>query len=190
MIGFRYNIMYRSCRCWRAIKVILKTCLGRIHMRLLFSVVCLCALASFRLTPTALAQGPGIVATTTSFHRAYAIVPLIGKGTHDDPSRPMFVPAEGLAARNQPSIVERNQPGFAKPRTGIVAFTAIPTDDGRAMIVEYVSMDRAGLREILESRAPGVQVFEAGRDSRGAIEAVFKARRKDFDFLRFQTKVR
>ena len=139
---------------------------------------------------TAFAQGPGIVPTTTSFERIYAIVPLIGKGTHDDPTRPMFVPADGTASRNQPSIVERNQAGFAKPRTGIVAYTAIPTDDGRAMIVEFVSMDRAGLREILESRTPGVQVFERGRQPQAAVEAVFKARRKDFDFARFQTKVR
>ncbi len=41
--------------------------------------------------PIGLAGGPGILATTTSFQRVYAIVPLVGKGTHDDPTRPMFV---------------------------------------------------------------------------------------------------
>jgi len=140
--------------------------------------------------PIGLAGGPGILATTTSFQRVYAIVPLVGKGTHDDPTRPMFVPADGTASRNQPSIVERQQPGFAKPRTGIISYTAIPTDDGRSAIVEFVSMDRAGLREILESKAAGVQVFERGRQPDSAVDTVFKGRRKDFDFSKFQNKVR
>ena len=87
---------------------------------------------------TARAQGPGILATTTSFERVYAIVPLIGRGTNDDPVRPMFVPAGGFRALNQPSILERAQPGFAKPRTGIVSYTSIPTDDGKSAIVEFV----------------------------------------------------
>jgi hypothetical protein len=153
-------------------------------MRLFLSVVCICALGR------AFAQGPGIIPTTTSFQRVYAIVPLVGKGSSDDPTRPMFVPAEGIAARNQPSIIERQRPGFVKPRTGIISYTAIPTDDGKHAIVEFVSMDRAGLREILESRAPGVQVFERGRQPDSAVDAIFKARRKDFDFSKFQNKVR
>jgi hypothetical protein len=153
-------------------------------MRLLFSVVCAC------LLEVAWAQGPGILPTTSSFHRVYAIVPLVGKGTSDDPSRPMFVPAAGIHTQNQPSIVERQRPGFARQRTGIISYTAIPTDDGKHAIVEFVSMDRAGLREILESKAPGVQVFERGRQPDSAVDTVFKARRKDFDFSKFQNKVR
>lgn len=159
-------------------------------MRLLSSVVFLYLSVSIFTIKAVSAQGRGIIPATTSFHRVYAIVPLVGRGTFDDPTRPMFVPAEGIAARNQPSIVERQRPGFAKPRTGIISYTAIPTDDGQAMIVEFVSMDRAGLREILESRAPGVQVFERGRQPDSAVDAVFKARRKDFDFTKFQNKVR
>ena len=159
-------------------------------MRLLFSVVCLCLSIPVITLTTASAQGPGILPTTTSFQRVYAIVPLVGRGTHDDPTRPMFVPAGGIHAQNQPSIVERQQPGFAKPRTGIISYTAIVTDDGRHAIVEFVSMDRQGLREILESRATGVQVFERGRQPDSAVDTIFKARRRDFDFSKFQNKVR
>ena len=115
---------------------------------------------------------------------------MIGKGTNDDPLRPMFVPAGGVQALNQPSIMERSRPGFVKPRSGIISFTAVPTDDGKSAIVEFVSMDRAGLREILESKAAGVQVFERGRQPQQAIDAAFKGRRRDFDFSKFQNKVR
>src|SRR5437868_13223219 len=51
------------------------------------------------------------------YERLYAIVPIIGKGTLDDPKRPMYAPAP---SQQNPTS-----------RTGILGFTHVVSDDGR-----------------------------------------------------------
>jgi hypothetical protein len=138
------------------------------------------------------AQGPGIVPVMSSYQRVYAVVPLIGSGAYGDPIRPMFVPAGGFQ-QNQPSIIEQRNPAAdGKPvRTGIISYSYVPSDDGKSALVEFVSADREGLREILESKAPGVMAFERGRTGKAEIEASFKSKKRDFDLDKmFQNKVR
>ncbi len=125
-------------------------------------------------SPSLFAQGPGVIAVHSSYERSYAVVPMQGKGTMQDPIRPMFVPAEGF------------KQGFS----GIIAYSYQLSDDGKSALVEFVSTNRAGLRPILESKLPGVKAFERGRHSTAEIEAVFRAKKKDFDFSKFQNKVR
>jgi hypothetical protein len=72
-----------------------------------------------------------------TYHRVIAVVPMIGSGTPTDPLRPKYAPA----------------PGSSTP-SGIVGFTQVPTDDGKAAIVEFVARTRAariGGRCTLES---------------------------------------
>jgi hypothetical protein len=112
--------------------------------------------------------------------RCFAVVPLVGTGTVQDPIRPMFVPANGLT----------NARMAGRAASGIISYSYQVSDDGKSALVEFVSTNREGLREILESRATGVQVFEQGRTSKTEVETVFKARKRDFDFSKFQNKVR
>jgi hypothetical protein len=105
-----------------------------------------------------------VIAVQSSYQRAYAVVPMTGKGTVDDPIRPMFAPSRGVDRKG---------------------------DDGKFALVEFVSATRAGLRPILESKAPGVVAFEMGRHPRAEIESAFRGKKRDFDFAKFPSnKVR
>lgn len=150
----------------------------------------LLVLAFLFLTITGLlnAQGTGVLAVQSSYARAYAIVPLVGRGTFDDPVRPMFAPTAATAqsAANR----EISVPGKLPERTGIIGYASVTTDDGKAAIVELVAVNRQGLRDILESKVPGIQVFELGRASTTEIEAAFRRVKRDFDLTAFQSKVR
>ena len=131
-----------------------------------------------------LAQGRGIIPNQSSFFRAWVICPMTGSGSWDNPIRPMFVPAQGFR-QNLPSVIATKAP----PRTGILSYSYQTSDDGKSALVEFVSIDRAGLREILESRTAGVAVFELGRNTRAEIETAFKAKKAGFDFAKFGNKV-
>jgi len=136
--------------------------------------------------PVLEAQGRGIATPHNSFERIVAIVPLIGTGQVGDAIRPMFVPAQGFT---QPA---RAAVDAAKPliRTGIISYQWQPTDNGKSAIVEFVAMDRDSLLPIIESKVPGVRVFERGRAAQALVEAALKAEKKDFDFNQFLLKVR
>ena len=60
------------------------------------------------------------------YDRVIAVVPFAGKGTPADPKRPQYAPWP-------PS----------KDPNGILAFTYLPSDDGRLAIVEFVARNRA-----------------------------------------------
>ena len=146
----------------------------------MLTVACLFGLDSAR------AQGRGIIPVHSSFERVAAIVPIIGAGTVSDPTRPMFVPAGGFQQNVRP-VIDRTPAS----RTGIISYSYQMSDDGKSALVEFVSVDRAGLREILESKAAGVTVFERGKHDKATIEAAFKGKKKDFDFEKFSmNKVR
>ncbi len=98
------------------------------------------------------------------YHRVWAVVPMIGKGTLDDPRRPMFVPSSS------------EQAGRAKSgdRSGVIGFSMQISDDGKSALVEFIGATPADLKFIVNSNAPGVKAFERGVAKKEDIEAEFK----------------
>jgi hypothetical protein len=112
-----------------------------------------------------------------TYERLLCIVPMVGGGTPEDPLRPMFAP-----------LPETTGEGEA-PRGGIIAFTAVASDDGQYALVEFVARDRSAFAPILEARRSGVRVFEKGKARRADILAEFRKHKRDFDLDRFEVRV-
>jgi hypothetical protein len=111
------------------------------------------------------------------YERCWAVVPLVGKGTFEDPIRPMYAPL--------PSAVKISA---AAPRTGILGFTHVLSDDGKHALVEFVARDRSAFNAILAD--PNVTAFIKGRDKREDLEAEFLKHKKGFDFTNFGVSIR
>src|SRR5215469_7184103 len=75
------------------------------------------------------------VDSSQMYERVYAILPIVGQGTWEDPKRPMFTPP--------PSAMT---PG---DRSGIIAFHHEVSDDGQLALVEIVAADTPGLAAVL-----------------------------------------
>ena len=125
------------------------------------AVVCLFAGSLF-------AQAPPRVDPRNMYERVLAIVPIVGKGTFDDPRRPMYAPAPGQA-----------QTVKAGDRPGIIEFHFQESDDHKFALVEFVAVDREALKPILTD--PSVKSFVKGRDKREDADAEFKKYKRDFD---------
>lgn len=108
--------------------------------------------------------------------RLICVVPMVGRGTPDDPRRPMFAPAPG------------QKPSY----DGLLAFSYDISDDGKSALVEFVFRDRAGMASILseKSKRSDITVFEKGKNSREEIEKEFKKYKRDFDIDRFGARAR
>ncbi|MCI0351717.1 MAG: hypothetical protein L0Z53_20040 [Acidobacteriales bacterium] len=104
--------------------------------------------------------------------RIWAVVPVIGAGTAEDPKRPAYTPAPP----------RRGEAPVASP---IIGYSAQFSEDGEFALVEFVARDRSAFREILADRRPGVRVFEKGKAQRAEVEAEFRKHKRDFDFDRF-----
>lgn len=141
-------------------------------------------LAFFLPSASVLAQMRHTTAPADSHQHIFAIVPITGSGTIADPKRPMFAPA-------QVRPVVTNAIGAAAatsaPRTGIVAYHMQVTDDGKSAIVEFIAPSLSDLKDILTTSDSRVQVFRKGVQSKDAMEAAFKTRKKDFSFDKFHT---
>jgi hypothetical protein len=124
------------------------------------------------------------VSMRNTHERVVAIVPMIGKGTEDDPRRPMFAPlaAEMAVPADDKEAVAEKPALKAKPTSRIIAYTCKPSDDGRFALVEFVATDRAALEEILKDTNPDVKVFRLGEQSRKAVLTELRKFRQDFDF--------
>ncbi len=107
-----------------------------------------------------------------TYERLICIVPMIGRGTPDDPRRPLFVPPR----RGFPNATQGQE---------IVAFTYQLSDDGRTALVELVARDRAAFNEILKNGRPDVKIFQKGRSKREDIEREFRKHKKNFDLNSF-----
>ncbi len=118
-------------------------------------VTCSCFAADRRVDPR------------TTFHRVFAIVSMTGSGTFSDPRRPLHAPL----------------PSEVGPKTGLMAFTFQPSDDGNFALVEIVAHDRSALAEVLNDRT--IQTFEVGQATPAQIEIAFRKYRKDFHFSQF-----
>ena len=124
------------------------------------------------------------VSMRNTHERVVAIVPMIGKGTDDDPRRPMFAPlAAEMAAPEDDKEAVGEKPALKAKRTSrIIGYTCKPSDDGRFALVEFVATDRAALEEILKDTNPDVKVFRLGEQSRKAALTELRKFRQDFDF--------
>jgi hypothetical protein len=109
-------------------------------------------------------------APTNHLVTVYAVVPLTGAGTFQDPKRPLFAPL--------PSQLAKSERDSAPP---ILSYSFEISDDGRFALVEFRAADRKAFSEILDSKLPGVKAFERGRATKEEINAEFRKHKRDFD---------
>jgi hypothetical protein len=98
------------------------------------------------------------------YHRLICLVHFTGSGTHDDPTRPEYVPG----------------PADARSRDGIIAWSMLPTDDGKMAIIHVVAVNRNAFAAIFADTRPEVKVFEIGKDKPAAIEAALQMYKANF----------
>jgi hypothetical protein len=134
--------------------------------RALRVVVCLFA-------ATCLGVAQQRVSPLNMYERVLAIVPLIGKGTAQDPIRPLYAPV----------------PSFTSPpsRTGILGYTHVLSDDGKFALVEFVARDRSAFSAILADTT--IKVWLKGRDNRADAIAAFQQHKANFDFSHFGVRL-
>jgi hypothetical protein len=105
------------------------------------------------------------VSPANNYERLIAIVPMIGTGSAEDPRRPQFTPANGVAGNRQ----------------GLIGFSFQLSDDENYALVEFVAMNRAAFRNILAGAKNGLQVFERGKFKKEDLAAAWSAYKKDFN---------
>jgi len=105
-----------------------------------------------------------------AYERVFAIVPMIGAGTMDDPKRPLYAPA----------------PHSQSPaaHAGILAYHFEISDDGTLALVEFVARDRSAFKALLADST--VTAFLRGQHDLAGIVAAFTALKKDFDINSFR----
>ena len=117
----------------------------------------------------------------TMYARIYAIVPMTGSGTWDDPKRPMFAP-----------VPSRITPGV---RTGIIAFNHVESDNGSLALIEIVAANRQELAKITSqmnsqlAATPGFQLFDRTTTPLATVQAAFQALKQGFDITKFRVVV-
>ena len=123
------------------------------------------------LLVAALGSGQRKVDPKNTYTRIICVVPMIGKGTPDDPRRPQYAPWP------PPSATQ------ALVRSTILAFSQQVSDDGKSAIVELVARDRSAFQDILSDKQ--VKVFFKATDKKDDIEKELKKFKKDFDLNQF-----
>jgi hypothetical protein len=73
-----------------------------------------------------------------TYHRVWAVTPLVGSGTPADPRRPLLVPAK---------------PASPSDRSGLLAYSMQLSDDGNFALVEFVFASRAAFQTVLAQQA-------------------------------------
>ena len=109
-----------------------------------------------------------------TYHRVICVVPMVGTGAANDPRRqyaPWGISTKGTSAANSSPA-------------DIIAFTQVPTDDGKSAIVEFVARDRKAFQAIFADLT--VKSFEKGVQSKSVIEAELRKVKKDFDLNKFE----
>jgi hypothetical protein len=118
----------------------------------------------------ALSSAQPRVSLRDTHERIIAIVPMTGAGAAADPRRPMFTPA-------------RQAMPAAPDRASLLAWSYVPSDDGKWAIVEFVARDRAAFAPLLANKS--YKIFEKGKAKRADVEAELRKHRKDFDLKQF-----
>lgn len=129
------------------------------------------------LTVTIPAAGQRRVDERNQGERLYAVVPLIGAGTPQDPKRPLFVPSP-----------EERQRAEAGKTPIITNYSVVLSDDRKFALVELVADDAKALEAVLKSERADVKRFDLqkGKAKAEDIEAEFRKYKKDFDFKKFR----
>ena len=109
------------------------------------------------------------------YHRVWAVVPLIGSGTPDNPKRPMFTPSRAEQAAKLKN----------GDRSGVLGYSMQISDDGQFALVEFVGATPADLKFIVNSQAAGVKAFERGIATKAQIEAEFQKYKNGFALSSF-----
>jgi hypothetical protein len=113
------------------------------------------------------------------YSRIYAIVPMVGSGTWDDPKHPMFAP-----------LPQQMTPGN---RTGIIAFNHVESDDGTFALIEIVTANRSQLALITgpmtAAAVQGLQIFDRSATSAATVQSAFQQYKKNFDISKFRVVV-
>ncbi len=113
------------------------------------------------------------------YARIYAIVPMVGSGTWEDPRRPMFAP-----------VPHQMTPGS---RTGFIAFNHVESDDGNVALIEIVAANRLELSKITAqisaAAVPGLQLFGRSTTSAVTVQSAFQLLKKNFDITKFRVVV-
>ena len=118
---------------------------------------------------------------SSMYARIYAIVPMVGSGTWDDPKRPMFAP-----------IAQQVTPGI---RTGVIAFNSVTSDDGNFALIEIVAATRPQLALITSqmnaqlAAVTGFQLFDRSTTSVATVQTAFQALKQNFDITKFRVVV-
>ena len=101
-----------------------------------------------------------------TYSRVICVVPFVGQGTAADPKRPEYAP----------------WPASTNP-AGIIAFSFLPSDDGKSAVVEFVALHRAAFQALFNDSS--ITVFEKGVVSKATIEAAVQQYRKNFNLDTF-----
>jgi hypothetical protein len=115
------------------------------------------------------------------YSRLYAIVPMTGSGTWDDPKRPMFAP-----------IPQQMTPGS---RTGIIAFNHVESDDGNFALIEIVAANRPQLVQIMAqmnaqlAATTGFQLFDRSNTPISTVQSAFQLLKQNFNISLFRVVV-
>ena len=105
-----------------------------------------------------------------TYERIICVVPVVGKGTRQDPKRPQYAPWP---------------PSAVKQANGIIGFTQQISDDGTHALVEFVARDRSAFQAILADKS--VTVLDRKKDQKDDIEKELKKYKHDFDISKFGT---
>jgi hypothetical protein len=157
-------------------------------MRLFAALLCLVCIPVLAQQ----ALDPGL-----TYHRVWAVTPLVGSGTAADPRRPLLVPAK---------------PASSNDRSGLLAYSMQLSDDGNFALVEFVFASRVAFQNVLAQQAaalglnvgvaapssgpsatqtalqaavPGLQMFERGSATQAQVQAVFQQYKKSFSFATY-----
>jgi hypothetical protein len=122
------------------------------------------------------------------YHRVWAIVPLVGKGTADDPKRPMFAPSPADYKTRTELVQSVVNAKKDVPPPAIISYTMQLTDDKKSAIVEFVGLDSKSLEFITQSKDPGVKTFEQGIATKQQVEAEMKKVKATFTLDSFQNQ--
>ena len=126
--------------------------------------------------------------------RIVVVVPMVGKGTLEDPVRPKYAPvAMSFALREklrkegklEPLREKTDDERIAEEKVRIGAYSYVLADDGKRAIVEFVARDRAAFAEIL--RDSTVWAVEKRKLEDAAELDELRKVKKDFDPKQLRT---
>jgi len=88
-----------------------------------------------------------------------------------------------------PSPAEQAAKLRKKDRSGVIGYSMQLSDDGKSALVEFIGVNPAELKFIVNSQAAGVTAFERGIATKAQIEAEFQKHKTGFTLSTLGTSV-